>query len=212
VGSLRYRVTFRGPGGHSWGAFGLANPHNALAGAIRHFVAAADAHTRQGPRTSYNVGRIGGGTSVNSIPFESWMEVDMRSLDPASLAVLDSDLQEGIGRGLMEENAMRRRGDSLTVQVEPVGSRPAGILDPAATPLIQRALAVIRLRGREPALGSGSTNANIPISLGVPAVGIGRGGRGGGNHSLDEWWLPVDAHLAVQNALLVVLAEGGLGG
>ncbi len=212
VGSLRYRVTFRGPGGHSWGAFGLANPHNALGGAIRHFVTAADAHTRTGPRTSYNVGRIGGGTSVNSIPFESWMEVDMRSLDPGSLAVLDADLQEAIRRALLEENAIRRRGDSLTVEMEQVGIRPAGLLDPATTPVIQRAMAAIRLQGKQPAVGSGSTNANIPISRGVPAVGIGRGGHGGGNHSLEEWWLPVDAHLAVQNALLLVLAEGGFGG
>lgn len=212
VGSIRYRVTFRGAGGHSWGAFGLAHPHNALAGAIRHFVTAADAHTRSGPRTSYNVGRIGGGTSVNSIPFESWMEVDMRSLDPVSLAELDRHFQEAIRRGLEEENAILRRGDPLTVEVETVGSRPAGLLDPATTTLIQRAMAAIRFQGKEPGLGSGSTNANIPISLGVPAVGLGRGGRGGGNHSLDEWWLGVDAHLAAQNVLLVVLAEGGLEG
>jgi tripeptide aminopeptidase len=209
VGSLRYRVTFRGPGGHSWGAFGLANPHNALAAAIRHFVPAADRHTRSGPRTSYNVGRIGGGTSVNSIPFESWMEVDMRSLDPESLAELDGHFQEAVRKGLEEENALRRRGDPLTVDVEMVGNRPAGLLDPSTTPLIQRSMAAVRYQGKEPGLGSGSTNANIPISLGIPAISIGRGGHGAGAHSLDEWWLDVDAHLAVQNALLVVLAEGG---
>jgi tripeptide aminopeptidase len=211
VGSLRYRATFRGPGGHSWGAFGLANPHNALAGAIRHFVAAADTHTRSGPRTSYNVGRIGGGTSVNSIPFESWMELDMRSLDPESLEVLDRHFQDAIRRGLEEENALRRRGAPLTVDVVLVGNRPAGLLDPATTPLIQRSMAAVRFQGKEPAVGNGSTNANIPISLGIPAIAIGRGGHGGGTHSLDEWWLDVDAHLAVQNALLVVLAEGGFG-
>ncbi len=209
VGSMRYRVTYKGPGGHSWGAFGLANPHNALAGAIQHFVAAADAHTRSGPRTSYNVGRLGGGTSVNSIPFESWMEVDMRSLDPESLAELDRHFQKAVRRGLEEENALRRSGAPLTVDVEMVGDRPAGVLDPATTPLIQRFMAAVRFQGKEPALGSGSTNANIPISLGIPAITIGRGGQGGGVHSLDEWWLGVDAHLAAQNALLVVLAEGG---
>jgi tripeptide aminopeptidase len=209
VGSLRYRVTFRGPGGHSWGAFGLANPHNALAAAIRHFVAAADRHTLSGPRTSYNVGRIGGGTSVNSIPFESWMEVDMRSLDPESLAELDGHFQEAVRKGLEEENALRRRGDPLTVDVEMVGNRPAGLLDPSTTPLIQRSMAAVRYHGKEPGLGSGSTNANIPISLGIPGISISRGGHGGGVHSLDEWWLDVDAHLAVRNALLVLLAEGG---
>ncbi len=209
VGSNRYRVTFHGPGGHSWGAFGLANPHNALANAIRHFVAAGDAHTSSGPRTSYSVGRIGGGTSVNSVPFESWMEVDMRSLDPTSLSELDRLFQDAMVRGLAEENAIRRRGDSLTVDVALVGARPAGTLDPAATPLVQRAMAVIRALGGEPAIGSGSTNANTPISQGIPAITIGRGGDGGNAHALDEWWLPVNAHLAVQNALLVVLAEGG---
>ena len=211
VGSVRYRVTFLGPGGHSWGAFGLANPHNALAGAIKHFVAAADVHTRAGPRTSYNVGRVGGGTSVNSIPFESWMEVDMRSLDPVSLEELDRLFQEAILQGLEEENALRRTGDPVRVEVEMVGNRPAGLLDPATTPLIQRSMAAVRFQGKEPSVGSGSTNANIPISLGLPGIAIGRGGKGGGAHSLDEWWLPEDAHVATQNALLVVLAEGGFG-
>jgi tripeptide aminopeptidase len=211
VGSVRYRVTFLGSGGHSWGAFGLANPHNALAGAIKHFVAAADVHTRAGPRTSYNVGRVGGGTSVNSIPFESWMEVDMRSLDPVSLEELDRLFQEAILQGLEEENALRRTGDPVRVEVEMVGNRPAGLLDPATTPLIQRSMAAVRFQGKEPSVGSGSTNANIPISLGIPGIAIGRGGKGGGAHSLDEWWLPEDAHVATQNALLVVLAEGGFG-
>ena len=211
VGSHRYRVTFQGPGGHSWGAFGLANPHNALAAAITHFVAAADAHTAEGPRTSYNIGRIGGGTSVNSIPFESWMEVDMRSVDDASLLGLDALFQEAVQRGLDEENAIRRRGDALTVDVDMVGDRPAGTVDPSTTPLIQRAMAVIQHLGGEPAIGTGSTNANTPIALGIPSVTIGRGGAGGGGHALDEWWLPVNAHLASQNALLLTLAEAGYG-
>lgn len=208
VGSLRYRVTFEGPGGHSWGAFGLGNPHHALGAAIRHFVPAAHAHTGSGPRTSYSVGRIGGGTSVNSIPFESWMEVDMRSLDSGSLAQLDEIFHEAMEAGLDDQNALIRQGPPLTVDVAPVGDRPAGTLDPE-TPLVQRALAVVRHHGGEPALGSGSTDANIPISMGIPAVTIGRGGAGGNAHALDEWWLDVNAHLAVQNALLLVLVEGG---
>jgi tripeptide aminopeptidase len=212
VGSHRYRVTFRGPGGHSWGAFGLANPHNALAAAITHFLPQAEMHTAQGPRTSYSVGRIGGGTSVNSIPFESWMEVDMRSLDPTSLQELDDLFQDAMQRGLDEANQIRRRGEALTVDIDQVGNRPAGIQDPATTPLVQRAMAVVRHLGGEPSVGSGSTNANIPISLGVPAITIGRGGRGGGGHALNEWWLPVNPHLAAQNALLVTLAEAGFAG
>lgn len=209
VGSHRYRVTFRGPGGHSWGAFGLANPHNALAGAIQHFVPEADRLTQSGPRTSYNIGRIGGGTSVNSIPFESWMEVDMRSLDPTSLQRLDDQFQLAIQRALDEENSLRRLGDPLTVDVDMVGNRPAGLLDPNETALIQRAMASITALGGEPSIGSGSTNANTPIALGIPAITIGRGGQGGNAHALEEWWLPVRPHLAAQNALLITLAEGG---
>lgn len=209
VGSHRYRVTFQGPGGHSWGAFGLVNPHHASAQAIRHFVEGADAFTRSGPRTSFNIGRTGGGTSVNSIPFESWFEVDMRSVDPEALQEIDAIFQDAMQRGLEEQNALRRRGEPLTVDVEMVGDRPAGILDPTMD-LIQRAMATITLQGREPALGGGSTNANIPISEGIPSITIGRGGHGGGAHSLDEWWLNVDGHLAVQNAFLILLAEAGL--
>ncbi len=209
VGSHRYRVTFHGPGGHSWGAFGLGNPHHAMAQAIRHFVEEADAFTRSGPRTSFNIGRIGGGTSVNSIPFESWFEVDMRSVDPESLGEIDAIFQSAMQRGLEEQNALRRRGDALTVDIEMVGDRPAGVLDPT-TDVVQRAMAAITLQGREPVLGGGSTNANTPISLGIPSITIGRGGHGGNAHALDEWWLNVDGHLAVQNALLIVLAEATL--
>jgi tripeptide aminopeptidase len=211
TGSNRYRVTFRGPGGHSWGAFGLGNPAHALAQAVAGFVPEADRRTASGPRTSYNVGRIGGGTSVNSIPFEAWMEVDLRSVDPASLATLDGVFREAMQRGLEEQNSLRRSGEPLTVELDQVGLRPAGSIDPGE-PLVQRALAATRLLGREPTLGGASTNANTPLALGVPAITIGNGGRAGGAHSLDEWWLPVEPHVAAQRALLILLAEaGGIG-
>jgi len=209
VGSHRYRVTFNGPGGHSWGAFGLVNPHNALGRAITRFTETAGPYTEAAEeRTTYSIGRIGGGTSVNSIPYESWMEVDMRSLDPASLNGLDDLFQEAVAHGLEGENQARRHGDPLEVEIDQVGLRPAGTME-LDTPLIQRAIAATEHLGIEPALGSGSTNANVPMALGVPSTTIGRGGRGGGAHSLDEWWLPVDPHLAVQKALLTVLAEAG---
>jgi tripeptide aminopeptidase len=211
VGSHRYRVTYEGPGGHSWGAFGLGNPHHALGRAIRHFSEVGMPYTEDGPRTSFSVGRTGGGTSVNSIPFESWMEVDMRSLDPASLQGLDDLFQEAVQRGLDEENAARRRGDALTVTAEMVGNRPAGTV-PTTDPLIQRAIAATDFLGVEPALSSGSTNSNIPMSLGVPATTIGRGGDGGGAHALGEWWLPVHPDLGVKKALLILLAEAGVAG
>jgi tripeptide aminopeptidase len=208
TGSNRYRVTFRGPGGHSWGAFGLGNPAHALAQAVSRFIPEADRHTAAGPRTSYSVGRIGGGTSVNSIPYEAWMEVDLRSVDPESLATLDGIFQAAMEEGLGEQNRIRRIGDPLTVELDQVGLRPAGSLDPGE-PLVQRALAATRLLGRDPALSGASTNANTPLALGVPAITIGNGGRAGGGHSLDEWWLPVEPHVGAQRALLILLAEAG---
>ncbi len=209
LGSLRYRVVYRGPGGHSWGAFGLANPHHAAAAGIRHFVEAADKFTAYGPRTSYNVGRMGGGTSVNSIPFSSWMEIDMRSYSPARLDSMEMILKETMQKGLEEQNEIRRRGRPLQLEMEVIGNRPSGEL-PADLPLIQRAMAVSQYFGVEPRLTRGSTNANIPISKGVPAVTIGRGGTGGWGHSLLEYWVNEESYKGVQNALLILLAESGI--
>ncbi|MCB0631952.1 MAG: M20/M25/M40 family metallo-hydrolase [Saprospiraceae bacterium] len=210
LGSHRYRVTFHGPGGHSWGAFGLANPHHALGAAIHNFTKAADSFTKSGPRTSYNVGVISGGTSVNSIPFESIMEVDMRSESPASLLKMDTILQQAVQEALEEQNGIRRRGPELTVTLDRIGDRPSGELS-SELPLIQRAMAALQPFGESPSLTRGSTNSNIPISLGIPAVTIGRGGDGGNAHSLDEWYLNVEGYKAVQYALLLLVAEAGLG-
>ncbi len=211
LGSVRYRVTFAGPGGHSWGAFGTANPAHAMSRAVRYFQDAADTLTRSGPRTSYNVGRIGGGTSVNSVPFESWMEVDMRSESPAALARIERAFLAAMERGLEEENALRREGEALTVDNDKIGDRPSGELDPA-TPLVQRALATTAAFGVEGELARSSTDSNVPIALGVPAITIGRGGIGANGHAPDEYWVNRDAYLAVQRALLLVVAEAGLGG
>ena len=184
LGSYRYRITFKGPGGHSWGAFGLANPQHALGSAIHYFSKAADKFTRTGARTSFNVGRIGGGTSVNSIAFESWMEIDMRSEIPENLDQVDSLLKASVQKALEEHNAMKRMGPSLTVNIAKIGDRPSGEL-PQTTPLIQRAMAAVTTLGLSPKVGRGSTNSNIPISKGIPAVTIGRGGQGGNGHSLN---------------------------
>ena len=208
LGSYRYKVTFRGPGGHSWGAFGMANPHHALGMAIRNFVEVADPFTDRGDRTSYNVGRIGGGTSVNSIPFESWMEIDMRSVSPERLDSLDALFRDAMYRARDEQNALSRLGDTLTVELEMIGNRPSGELG-AEIPLVQRAMASTAFFGKRPILNRGSTNSNIPIALGIPAVTIGRGGKGANAHSLDEWWLDADGYKATQLALLVLVAESG---
>ncbi len=209
LGSYRYRVTFIGPGGHSWGAFGLANPHHALGTAIDLFVESADEFTSRGAKTSYNVGRIGGGTSVNSIPFSSWMEIDMRSVSPARLDSIDDLLKQSVLQALDEQNALLRLGDSLTVDIEMIGKRPSGEL-PADLPLVQRAMASSAFLGKRPGLTRGSTNSNIPISLGIPAVTIGRGGRGAHAHALNEWWLAGDSYKATQFGFLLLVVESGL--
>ncbi|GAB3537848.1 M20/M25/M40 family metallo-hydrolase [Pontibacter brevis] len=208
LGSLRYRITFKGPGGHSWGAFGTANPHHALGKAIHFFTTEADAFTKEGIRTSYNVGIVGGGTSVNSIPFESWMQVDMRSESPERLKGIDKILKAAVQRALQEENQAKRRGPVLEVAVDLVGDRPSGTLDPG-TALVQRTIAATKHFKVEPNLITGSTNANTPISKGIPAVTVGVGGVGGGAHSLDEWWINDKGHLAIQRTLLLLLAEAG---
>ena len=211
LGSVRYRVTFAGPGGHSWGAFGLANPAHAMSRAVRLFQDAADALTRIGPRTSYNVGRIGGGTSVNSIPSESWMEVDMRSVSPESLVRIEEAFIDAMNRGLEGENGLRRDGPALEVDLDRIGDRPSGELPPS-TPVIQRALAATAQFDVAGTLGRSSTNSNLPIALGIPAVTLSRGGVGGNGHARSEWWINEDGYLGIQRALLVVAAEAGLVG
>jgi tripeptide aminopeptidase len=209
VGSHRYRVTFRGPGGHSWGAFGLASPHHALGRAIAIFVENAPVVTSVGEKTSYNVGRIGGGTSINSIAFESWMEIDMRSGSQDKLDDVDAVLQAAIEQALQEENAARLDGPELTVDVDRVGTRPAAQGD-ATTPLVQRAMAATLAFGVEPSLQISSTDANLPISKGVPAVTMSRGGVSGSSHAPEEWWQNVDGHVGMQIGLLTLLAEAGM--
>ena len=209
VGSHRYRITFRGPGGHSWGAFGLANPHHALGRAIQIFDENAPTVTSVGEKTSYNIGRIGGGTSINSIPFESWMEVDMRSGSQDKLDDIDAVLQAAVEQALQEENAGRLDGPALTVDVERVGTRPAAT-QPLTNAIVQRSMAATSAFGIEPSLRISSTDSNLPISKGVPAVTMSRGGVSEGAHSPDEWWQNVDGHVGIQIGLVTLLAEAGL--
>jgi len=210
VGSHRYRVQFRGPGGHSWGAFGTANPAHALGRAIADFVASAQRLiAEEGEKATYNIGRIGGGTSVNSIPHEAWAEVDLRSGDPDRVSVLDEALHRAVADALAAENAQRQEGEPLTVAMERVGTRPAA-RGQVNQVLVRRAVAALGLLGLEAKLGISSTDANLPLSIGVPAVTLSRGGESRRNHSLDECWRNVDAHQSVQAALLTLLAEAGL--
>lgn len=209
LGSYRYRVAFKGPGGHSWGAFGTANPAHALGRAVTHFVTAADPLTRSGPRTSYNVGMLDGGTSVNAVPFEAIMQIDMRSEDPASLDRIDRVFKEAMQRGLDDENSARRGGPELELGIEPIGNRPSGAI-PDDDPLVRRALASSQVLGVTGSTAIASTNSNIPIALGIPAVTIGGGGVGDDAHSPGEWWINRNGHLGIQRALLLLVAEAGL--
>ncbi|WP_245750698.1 M20/M25/M40 family metallo-hydrolase [Flagellimonas taeanensis] len=211
LGSKRYKLTVKGPGGHSWGAFGLANPHHALGKVIDIFSKDAWDYTSGDiSRTSFNVGRIGGGTSVNSIPFESWMEVDMRAIDPMNLDEIEAIFKTSVEKAITEYNNSGVR-DKVTYELTKIGDRPSGELPPSL-PLIQRSMAATQYFGVTPSLGRGSTNINIPVSKGIPSVCIGRGGKGGGAHSLHEWYLndePGDE--SIQLALLITLAQAGLG-
>ena len=208
VGSHRYRVTFHGPGGHSWGAFGLANPHHALGRAIALFDENAPTVTTVGEKTSYNIGVIGGGTSINSIPFESWMQVDMRSGSQPKLDDIDAVLKAAVEQALQEENKARLDGPELTVTVERVGTRPAAEGDPLS-PVVQRAMAATQAFGIEPKLQISSTDANLPISKGIPAVTMARGGISGSAHAPEEWWQNLDGHVGMQIGILTLLAEAG---
>ncbi len=201
VGSLRYRVTFKGPGGHSYGAFGMVNPIHALGRAM---AAIGDFQVPNEPKTTFNVGRIGGGTSVNSIPFEAWMEVDMRSADAASLQSLDARFHRAVDDAVTTENA-HWNSRALTVDKALVGNRPAGRA-PATAAIVQTAASVTRALGFAVTMDEGSTDANYPQSLGIPAITIDGGGRGRGAHALDESFDSTDSWQGTQRAVLLAIA------
>jgi tripeptide aminopeptidase len=202
VGSHRYKVTFKGPGGHSFGAFGMANPMGAMGRAIAKI---QEIQVPKQPKTTFNVGRIGGGTSVNSIPFEGWMELDMRSSDPASLAGVDAKIQQAIDAGVAEENRRWGPAQTITVVKELIGDRPAGST-PENTPIVRTGLGAATALGFNVNLGEGSTDSNLPMSLHVPAITIGGGGRGREAHALTESFDTTDAWMGSQHALLLTLA------
>lgn len=203
VGSYRYRVTFTGPGGHSYGAFGLANPANALGRTVAHI---ADIQVPTQPKTTFNVGVIGGGTSINSIPFEAWFEFDERSPDPASLDKVDAKFKVAVQAGLDEENARWNNHGKLRVKVDKIGVRPAGHTDRDTT-LVKTAIGSIEALGLgEVGFGAGASDSNVPMNLGIPAITIGGGGADKGAHSLNESDDVTDSYLGPQNALLILLA------
>lgn len=202
VGSNRYKVTFKGPGGHSYGAFGMANPIQAMGRAI----AKIDAfEVPKQPKTTFNVGRVGGGTSVNAIPFEAWMEVDMRSADAASLKALDTKFHAALNEAVNEENQRWGGRGAVSVSAELVGVRPPG-QTPKDSPIVQTAMSVSKALEIPEALREGSTDANVPMNLGIPAITISGGGNGTGAHSLNEAIDVKDSWRGTQRAILLVVA------
>jgi tripeptide aminopeptidase len=207
VGSNRYHVTYKGRGGHSYGAFGNPNPAHALGRAM---AAIADFQVPTSPKTTFNVGVIRGGTSVNSIPFDASMDVDLRSESATALATLDAQLQRALRQAVAAENGRWPKAtDKLALVIDTVGIRPAGS-QPDTVRIVRTARDAARALGWTPTLGTSSTDANVPIGLGLPGITIDGGGSGGGAHGLDEWYDDgVEGWKGPQWATLLVLALAG---
>lgn len=207
LGSRRFRISYSGPGGHSWAAFGVANAVHAAAGAAARLAALP---LPSSPRTTLSVGRIGGGLSVNSIPDRAWLEIDLRSTSAAQLDGLERSIRHIAQVAADEENAKRAIGTrQLSVSVESIGCRPCGET-PADHSLVQAALEATRLVGRQPDLALASTDANVAISHGIPAIAIGAGGRGGDAHTRGEWFDNLHGTLGVARALTIVMTTARL--
>jgi tripeptide aminopeptidase len=207
VGSRRLRVTVRGPGGHSWADRGVANPVQALGAAITALGAIRPAPSAH---ASLTVARIGGGTSVNAVPHEAWMELDLRAASPTRLSRLEAEARSAV-RGAVERESRGRlpRTRSLACEIEVIGDRPSGET-PARAELVLAALAATTALGAKAELAASSTDANVPMALGIPAITVGAGGEGGGVHTPGEWYSNRGGPLGVERVLLLVAAVAGL--
>jgi tripeptide aminopeptidase len=206
LGSRRYRVLLRGTGGHSWGDFGAANPVHALGRAIAKL---ASYPAPQEPRTTFNVGRIEGGNSVNAIPQDAAMDVDLRSASGPELLKLDAFFRRAMREAAEDENAMRRNGARpLELKLELIGERPSG-QTPVDSLIVKLACEATEALGSKPRFDQSSTDSNLPISLGIPAVTLGAGGTSGNPHTLEEWYDPRGREAGLKRALLVILGMVG---
>jgi tripeptide aminopeptidase len=207
LGSRRYRITFRGPGGHSWGDFGAVNPVHALGRVVARL---ADYRAPQEPRTTFNIGRVEGGESVNVIPQSASMDVDLRSVSDLELSRLEEYLFAAVDRATLDENAARASsGNRLQAELAMIGNRPSGET-PRENPLVRTAIEASRAMGVTPILNRASTDSNIPISLGIPAITIGAGGVSGDSHRPTEWYDPVGREIGYKRALLLAVGMCGL--
>ena len=208
TGSRRFEFRFKGPGGHSFGAFGLASAIHAMGRAIAKI---GDLETPSSPKTTFTVGTVAGGTSVNSIAADAVFAIDMRSNDRHQLALLEQRAKDAALEAVAEENARWNSGE-ITVDFVLIGDRPVG-QTPSDSPLVQlTALAFEELGVEFRGLSISSTDSNVPMSLGIPAITIDGGGQGGGAHTPDEWFIPTDSHLGPQASLLIILGLAGIEG
>jgi len=211
LGSRRFEVTVRGPGGHSWSDFGAPNPIVVLGRAIHVF---SQTRVSSSPKTTFNVGVIRGGTSVNSIPESASMRVDLRSSSASEIERLEFELRRALEQGMLEEEVRTassrnsHRRPELSSEMVVIGDRPGGELDPGAR-ILQIARAVDAHLGNDAHIQRASTDANIPISLGREAIAIGSGGSGGGAHTLQEWFDTTGRELALERILLIMLCLAG---
>jgi len=209
LGSRRYRVTYRGAGGHSWAAFGVPNAVHAAASAAAML---ATLPLMKSPRTTLSVSRIGGGTSINSIPEEGWLEVDLRSTSASVLDRFDREIRIIVRAAAQQENARRATATPpLSHDIVVIGDRPSGELH-AEHPLVISAVEATQLIDRDPELATASTDANVPISMGIPAIAIGAGGRGGDAHTPGEWYDNVDGPLGIARAMTILVTAADLVG
>ena len=207
IGSRRLRITIKGPGGHSWADWGFANPVHALGLAISTI---AQIEIPRQPRTAVTVARVGGGTSVNAIPAEAWLEIDIRSEAAATLSDMEEQVREAVTEAVSASNSSRKRGTpALELDLRVIGDRPSGETS-INSPLVRAARAATRFLGDAPELVASSTDANIPIALGIPAIAIGAGGESGGTHTVDEWYSNAGGVEGIERALLIVLGAAGL--
>ncbi len=208
LASRRLEATINGPGGHSWSDFGMPNPINALVRASVRFI---NTKVPAAPRTTFNIGQIEGGTSINSIPYEAKLKVDIRSESEDELTKLESALRECIAAGVRDEmeSSRERSKGKLEWKVELLGSRPGGEL-PANSPLLAALRSADEFVGNQSRVERSSTDANVPLAHGIDAISIGAGGTGGGAHSLQEWYEPAGREMGLKRALLVLLGVSGL--
>ncbi|WP_332824373.1 M20/M25/M40 family metallo-hydrolase [Ramlibacter sp.] len=209
TGSRRWRIIYTGPGGHSFSAFGLPSATHALGRAIAKI---SEVRTVENPKTTFTVGTLKGGTSVNAIAAEAELGLDMRSNSAAELKKLEDQIMVLAREAADEENKRWGKPDTIKVDFKLVGDRPAGASSPDSPMLHAARKGIVAVGGEVKSIMASSTDSNLPISLGIPAVTLGSGGVGGGSHGPGEWYSPVNAWLGPQSQLLTILSLVGVEG